>query len=216
MQLKFFVLALFFSTEALSAGRYHLQSVPHKDIDKYLVIASDATSTPENIQGLWWMDGNPLADEVLSFAGMSWSAIEERGEVVGFDEGVWAWHDSLAGRLLYNLVLKAKLTYHVVFNADFTAAQITPVFKPIGLLPGFELPPSFLVDFALNAVNENEYSRDSILFGAPHTYRFRRIVDGQGVRLPAFDEFVKKAEVPNALIPVCNQAGQQLPTACAN
>ncbi|RZA23949.1 MAG: hypothetical protein EOP10_11335 [Proteobacteria bacterium] len=59
-----------------------------------------------------------------------------------------------------------------------------------------------LIDFELNYVDGNEYSRDSVLLGRPHTYRFRRIVDGQGNRLPAYDEFVEKAEVANALLPI--------------
>ncbi|MBC7532018.1 MAG: hypothetical protein H7318_10600 [Oligoflexus sp.] len=222
MSLRSIVLALSLSTPVFAAGRFDLVSVAHNEIDTHLVPGSDATGTPEALQGLWWMNGNPLADEVLSFASAQWSDIEVDGEVVGhqalipvFDQGIWSWHDSIAGRVLYNLVLKSRLTYHVTFDLNFTHGQVTPLLKPISFIPGIELPASMLVDFKMNAVTEGEYSRDSILLGKKHSYRFRRIVDGNGNRLPAFDEFVDLVEVPNALLPICRIKGNTLPSACA-
>ena len=67
----------------------------------------------------------------------------------------------------------------------------------------------------MTKVGENEYKRESIVLGQKSEYRFRRIVDGNGQRLPAYEEFVEKAEVPNALLPVCRLQGDTLPTACA-
>jgi len=222
MSFRKIVLALFLSSPVYAAGKYDLQSVPHVDIETRLVPGSDLTGTPKELQGLWWLDGNPLPDEVMSMAGAQWSAVEENGEVVGyeailpvFDEGVWAWHDSLQGRLLYTFVRKSRLRYIASFNRDFSFGQITPVLDPISFLPGFEVPPSLLVDFTMTLVADGEYSRDSIVLGAKHSYRFRRIVDGDGKRLPAFAEFVDRVRVPNALVPICDIPGKELPTACA-
>ncbi len=216
------VLALGLASSAFAKSPYELVSVPHSEIDSHLVIGSDATGTPANLQGLWWMNGNPLPDEVVSFAGMSWTDIVEDGEVVGhrgfvpvYDEGVWSWHDSVYGRGLYDLVLQNKLTYEVVFNADYTEAQVTPRAKLFGLVPQVTLPPSMLVDFDMRLVDENEFARDSVIFGQPSSYRFRRIVDGQGKRLPAFQEFLAAVEAPNALLPVCKDpASTSLPSTC--
>ncbi|MES2745190.1 MAG: hypothetical protein EOP04_07015 [Proteobacteria bacterium] len=209
MKIKALLLGLLVSTQGFAANDYEFLSVPHSDVDQYLTIGSDETQTPESIQGLWWLNGNPLPDEVLSFANMKWTPIKTDGETSGweseipvYDQGIWTWHDSFAGRLLYSLAYKTKLNYHIVFNSDFTHGKITPIVKAVSFLPAVELPPSMLIDFELNYVDENEYSRDSVLLGRPHTYRFRRIVDGQGNRLPAYDEFVEKAEVPNALLPI--------------
>lgn len=220
MSFKKLFLAFFLSTPALAAGNFDLKSVPNTEVDQYLVPGSDEIGTPRNLQGLWWLNGNPLADEIMSFANAQWTTIEENGDVVGYraeiavyDEGIWAWHDSIAGRFLYNLVRKTHLTYVAKFNRDFTFGHITPVLAPVILLP-VEIPSSMLVDFTMTQVNENEYSRDSIVLGQKHNYRFRRIVDGEGKRLPAFEEFLSNAEVPNSLLPVCRLGGDSLPSNC--
>ena len=76
-----------------------------------------------------------------------------------------------------------------------------------------------LVDFELNKVAEDEYARDSIILGQVSTYRFRRIVDGEGRRLPAYEDYVasilERGPI-NALIPICRKGdGDTLPTRCA-
>jgi hypothetical protein len=153
MKIKAILFSLLISTAAF-AGPYELISVPHEDIDSHLTIGTDANNTPKNLQGLWWMNGNPLADEVVSFAGAQWREVVEGGEVVGhegtlpvFDEGVWSWHDSTAGRLLYSLVLANRLVYVATFNKDFTKGVVVPRINPIGPLPQVTLPPSLLVTF---------------------------------------------------------------------
>lgn len=223
MKSNILALSLLFSAPAF-AGNYQLVSVPHSEVDAHMTIGTDATGTPKNLQGLWWMNGNPLADEVVSFAGTQWETITDAdGEITGYvgtlpvyDEGVWSWHDSAAGRLLYTVVLKTKLVYVATFNKDFTYGQVKPTFQPIGVLPKIEIPPSMLVNFTMNQVSSEEFSRDSVVLGQPSQYRFRRIVDADGNRLPAFDEFVRLAESANALLPVClHKTDEQLPTNCA-
>ncbi len=215
------VFGILLSSPSFAGGLYDLKSVSHEDLDQELLAGSDLTGTPKNLQGLWWLDGNPLPDEVMSLASARWSKIEKNGRVVGYeavipvyDQGIWAWHDSLPGRFLYSLVLASRLTYIARFNADFSFGQITPKFIPLQFLPGVEIPASLLVDFTMTLVDDGEYQRDSILFGARHSYRFRRIVDGEGNRLPAYDEFVEKAEVNKALLPICRLPSQGFPTAC--
>jgi hypothetical protein len=222
MTFKALLLSTLLSSTAF-AGQYEFVSVPHAEVDQHLTIGSDANGTPKNLQGLWWMNGNPLADEVISFASTQWEEIVEDGEVVGYrgtlpvyDEGIWSWHDSKAGRILYSLVLGHRLTYVAEFNKDFTYGVIEPRIKPLGVLPAVTIPASMLVEFTMTQVNENEFSRDSILLGQPSQYRFRRIVDAEGNRLPDFDEFVEKAEVSNALLPICkNNTSETLPSSCA-
>ena len=209
---------------ARGVGGYQFQVVPHDQLDDVMTIGSDATGTPENLQGLWWMDGNPLADEVVSFAGAQYEAIEEDDEVVGYsaeiavyDEAVWTWHNSFGGHLLYRLVNQQKLVYHGIFNADFTHGEVTPIIRPFSVLPEVEIPQSMLVNFSMTQVTEDEWSRDSVLFGQSSSYRFRRIVDGEGNRLPAWDDFVQSIEdrnVGQALLPVCKNSDGVLPSPC--
>lgn len=215
------------SAAVASPGPYEFKSVPHAELIEHLVPGSDATDTPAPLQGLWWMDGNPLPDEVVSFAGTKFEALKEDGVVVGYeayapvyDEGVWSWHDSREGKLLYGAVKKFKLVYHIVFNADFTQGEVTPT---LDLLPGplkSEIPQSMLLKFSMKQVSPVEYSRDSIIAGRPSAYRFRQIVDAQGQLLPAYDDYLKSVadrNLPNALLPVCTRSNPErtLPTPCA-
>ena len=226
MKLLILSLSLLMSVNALARSPYSLESVPHEDIDSYMTIGSDETNTPKNLQGLWWMDGNPLPDEVVSFASAQIEAIEEDGEIVGweayipvYDEGIWTWHDSLAGRALYRAVEKNNLVYRGIFNADWTFGQVTPNVRLFSVLPNLNIPQSRLLDFSMTQVTENEWRRDSVLFGGESSYRFRQIVDGEGNRLPAYDEYVqsiKDRNIGDALMPVCTKDdGEFLPTSCA-
>ena len=216
------VFATLLSTSAFARSAYDLVSVPHSEIDSYMTRGTEELGTPANLQGLWWMNGNPLPDEVVSFAGIAWKEIAENGVIVGYsglvpvyDQGIWSWHDSISGRTLYNLVLKNKLTYEVVFNADFTFAQVTPKIKPVAFLPTITIPESMLVDFEMRQVDSDEFARDSVLLGQPSTYRFRRIVDGEGNRLPAWKDFLKAVETPNALLPICkDNVNETIPSQC--
>ncbi len=211
-------------TGVAKAQDYDFVSVPHSEIDQHLVIGSSENGTPEELGGLWWMDGNPLPDEVVSFAGANFEAIfNESGELEGhvgivpvYDEGVWSYHDTEIGRFLVDLARLVRLHYVVEFNASFTEAQITPSFSPTPRR--FELPPSRLLDFRMSRISENEYLRDSEMFGTPMEYRFRRIVTADGERLPAFQEYldaIAERGPENALLPVCTaNTADRLPTSC--
>jgi hypothetical protein len=103
------------------------------------------------------------------------------------------------------------------FDQDYTNGQITPVLKP-GLLPRISVP-TFLVNFMMTLVSPDEWSRDSKVLGQRHHYRFRRVIDANGQRLPAWYEYVKYIETngpKNSLIPICTlNNGSGFPTACS-
>ncbi|SME96530.1 hypothetical protein [Pseudobacteriovorax antillogorgiicola] len=223
----FLLISMFLSSHVLAFSSYDLMSVSHEEIDQYLIAGSDDTGTPRNLQGLWWMDGNPLADEVVSFSSARIEAIEEAGNVIGYkayipvyDEGIWSWHDSFSGRSLYRAVEKNQLVYQGIFNTDFSYGDVTPIIKPFGVFPEVEIPQSMLLNFSMSQVSDNEWSRDSVIFGQESSYRFRQIVDGEGNRLPAWDDYlisIEARDVGNALLPVCTRDnGPVLPTSCAN
>lgn len=223
-------LSLIFSASSALAGLkpspYQFDSIAHRDIDQVLVIGSDETNTPESLQGLWWMDGNPLPDEVISFASAQFEPkTDDNGNlfyeaaVAVYDSNIWSWHDTLAGRSLYRVVESQKLTYILRFNEDFTSASIIPRIKPVAVLGSLTIPQSMLITFDLNKLNEDEWSRDTVLFGQESSYRFRRIVDGDGNRLPAYDDYVKAIDErgpENALIPQCTtDLVLSLPSGCS-
>ena len=226
MHLILLICSLALSSSLIAGTDYSLTSVPHSEIDSYLTIGSEASGTPENLRGLFWMDGNPLPDEVVSFAGAHFSPILKKGDIVGYeawipvyDEGIWSWHDTLSGRLLYAAVRRVNLRYHLIFNIDFTRGKVIPVVRPLPHTPGLEIPQSMLLAFDMVMVNRDEWRRDSRIAGLPHCYRFRRIVDGDGNRLANFEDYedsIRARGLSNALVPVCNDNSRfKLPTACA-
>jgi hypothetical protein len=223
VKLNVLALAMLASSPAFAFHNpYEMKSVPHEIAYQEMTVASDATQTPKALQGIWWMNGNPLPDEMVSFASVKWQPIEENGEVVGYtgslpvyDAKVWSWHDSPSGKKLYDLVRKVKLVYVAEFNKDFSYGIVTPTFE-VGPLP-VEIPPTKLLTFAMRKVSDDEYSRDSLIGGLPSKYRFRRMVDGNGKLIEEiYEEFLSLVEEDNALFPVCktDKEPQTLPTAC--
>ncbi len=206
---------------------YEFRKVPHAEIDKYLVPGSDATKTPEALQGIFWLDSDSLADVAITFANVKFretkdkktNAIVHEGYLAVFDEGVWSWDDSKKGSQAYFGVGFSKLYYHLRFNEDFSLGVITPNFSPLPRLPRVEIPPSFLVEVLMRKATEDEYTRETIILGKQINYRFRRIVDGKGNRLPVYDEYLsalKRRGLVHARVPKCrNNAESALPTSCA-
>ncbi len=223
MKMNVLALSLFASTSAFALSPYEYKVVDHEVAYTEMTVGSDATNTPEALQGIWWMNGNPLADELVSFASVKWEAIEVDGEVTGYrgslpvyDSKVWSWHASPEGVTLYELVRAAKLVYVAEFNKDFSYGIVTPTFK-LGVLP-LKIDPSKFLTFAMRKVSEDEYSRDSIIAGIPSQYRFRRLVDGNGIlNETTFDEFLGLVEAKKALFPVCkaDKEPAELPSKCA-
>ncbi len=222
----FVILASVAFTTQLSAYDYEFSIIEPGDIDQVLRIGSDATGTPPALQGLWWMDGNPLPDEVVSFAGAEFSEIVQNGEVVGHhvvinttDEGVWSWHHSLPGYMLYFNLRMSRAQHIMDFNLDYSYADLT-----LGSARGFNLGDIVGGEggdssATLVKVNENEYRRDTVFFGGDvRSYRLRRIVDGDGNRLPAYQDYVDDLHargVDKLFLPFCTIGdGQQLPTPC--
>jgi hypothetical protein len=226
VKLNLLALSLFVSSSAFAhENPYVMKSVPHDVAHLEMTLGSDETNTPEALQGIWWMNGNPLADELVSFASVKWEDIEEDGEVVGYrgslpvyDAKVWSWHDSDAGSNLYKLVRKTKLVYVAEFNKDFSYGVVTPTFQ-FGSLNPLEIPPSKFLTFAMRKVSDDEYARESLILGLPSKYRFRRLVDGNGVlNTTTQKEFLSLVEADNALFPVCeaDPTPASLPTACVD
>lgn len=225
-----FSLGLMITSQAafsFGSNNYYRDVVDFRDIDQHMVHGSASNNTPEKLQGLWWMDGNSLPGEIISFAGAEFKEIINSGEVTGYlatvhvyDEGVWSWHNTTSGKRWLDIVTAAKLVYQFSFNADFTKADIIPTFKPLPLLGELVIPQSQLLDFSMTETEPGIFRRDSVVLGAASSgkYSIRRIVDGEGLRTEAYDLFLEhldKIGVEEALLPMCEEAPESLPTSCA-
>ena len=81
--------------------RVILVQVDHLLTPFYLPMKSE--TTPVDLQGIWFMDGNPLPDEIVSFAGANFQDIgnEWKVDFPVHETSTWTWHDSLDGKLSY-------------------------------------------------------------------------------------------------------------------
>ena len=79
------------------------------------------TRIPPNLQGLFYMEGNPAPDDIASFGGSDWAFNDYDGvndasvdaEISVYGNRVWSWHDNAAGRATYVLFFSKK-------NLDFS------------------------------------------------------------------------------------------------
>jgi hypothetical protein len=165
---------------------FQLQEINTDEVEKFLTI-STSENTPkglEDFHGLWYMNGNPLADELVSVAGTKYDAKEDAYFLRVYDEKIWTWSPNLAGRTLYSAVRQTGLTYKFK-KQDPNTYQVTPlVFLPEYLL-GVELSiPELLADFEIVRTEDPDlWMRPSKFFGQDvGAYRFMRIVYANGTR----------------------------------
>lgn len=172
-------------------GGYVLDEVSSEAIDTRIPPADGSKGLPERLQGLWWMDGNPLPDEIVSFANSEWNARERKTSIAVFDEDIWSWHGSEQGRALYDFVRKFELVYELSFDEGLNLGEITPVVRIQGR--EFRVPKA-LVRFTARYAGDGHFIRESYFFGQlAHTYDFRRVVKADGTREKDYDAYVEQA-----------------------
>ena len=168
-------------------------------IDQVMIIADEASEVPSELHGLWWMDGNPVADDVVSFAKSSWDENRRKTSIEVFGSGVWSWHDSEDGLRTFGGANRFKLTYNFTFNPELTFAQIIPVVS----LGKIKLRiPKFIANFTMVRLDDGYWVRKTKFFGQDSgDYYLRRIVSADGVRAESFYDFLNSAPL-NHFIPV--------------
>lgn len=178
-----------------------LEAIESGQIDEALPATPvEGSGVPEAIQGLWWMRGNPVADEVMSFGGSVWDAENRRTYVCVYGAGIWSWHDNLLGRQGYGFASDRRLTYEVQFNDDLTSAEIVPIITVLGRQVRV---PNWVARFSMRRESDDIWVRESTAGPIPlGDYTFTRIVSPDGSRLPVFDEYEQELqdEHPTLLI----------------
>ncbi len=171
--------------------QFKLVEVASSDADQYMPVADGRNGIPDILQGIWWMDGNPLPDELLSFGLTTWDVANRKTTIDVYGEHIWTWHGNLRGRALYEFVRRVKLVYEIELNEAQDFVLITPIIH-LGKLP-IRIPPE-VVKFTARLVGDGHFVRESYLYGKKfHEYDLRRVVRSDGTREEAFDAYVKQA-----------------------
>ncbi|MGK3983587.1 hypothetical protein WME99_11165 [Sorangium sp. So ce136] len=183
--------------EASVGSDYELVEVRSDQVDREMLLASESSGIPEALQGLFWMDGNPLPDEVISLGRSTWHRETSTTRIHVYDERIWSWHADLQGRGLYALARATRLVYELRFNADLTFGDIVPF---VSLAGKRVRVPEQLTRFTMRRVSEDHWLRDSWFVGLfHHVYDLRRIVRGDGSRTDAFSTYARSAPPLSAL-----------------
>jgi hypothetical protein len=166
---------------------FSLQSFLSDGIENQLTIGTTANMPAEladDFAGLWYMNGNPLPDEILSFAGVKKD--EKKGDYFArvYDEKIWTWSDNISGRLLYEAVRTTALTYRIK-KVNSTAYHVTPTFflPPYLLNLPISISDAFVEFLIVRTADPNLWARPSKFFGkSVGAYEFTRIVYANGTR----------------------------------
>ncbi|WP_437321563.1 hypothetical protein [Sorangium sp. So ce385] len=176
---------------------YELIEIPSDRVDREMLVAGPSSGIPEALQGLFWMDGNPLPDEVVSLGGSVWDAETSTTRIHVYGERVWSWHADLRGRGLYALVRAARLVYELRLDAERTFGEIVPF---VSLAGRRVRVPEQLARLTMRRVSDGHWLRESWFFGVfHHVYDLRRIVCGDGSRTDAFAAYASSAPARSAL-----------------
>lgn len=188
-------------SEGCLGKRCELRSFPIEDVDKELEIGT-GVGVPATLRGLWYMDGNPVPDEIFS---MSTEFVKEAGNMVVGKLNMHATNrlglqSNEDGEGLLQALSLTEATYEVRCKYEGSFDNVNYCTISPSLFGSKPLPPNpNIVDFNMSilpvddpdhipedGVNQEEqltFKRGSSLFGRSSNYMFRRVVDQHGRRL---------------------------------
>ncbi|KAJ3311452.1 hypothetical protein HDV04_004054 [Boothiomyces sp. JEL0838] len=190
---------------------FTLYQVPTDQIENHIIIG-DETNVPAGLSdfhGVWYMNGNPLADECLSFAKTVANA-DGTWTARVYDENIWSWDPNFDGKVLYDAVRTFALTY-VLKKVTNDKIHVTPtIFTPNYLLGQKVSIGDMLAEFEIvRTADPNLWLRPSSFFGHyVGSYNFTRIVYGNGTRTERY----YTDYLPNVNNPQKKQGVTLLPT----
>ena len=147
---------------------------------KNLLDGEKTDDLPEILQGVFFMDGNPLPDDFIKFDGVTWDKTNKILSLPVFGPLQWTFANSISGRLLLYSAKLTNTTYEIDFDDSLQSAQITPII--LGLRA-----PRWLVDFSLvqveSSTNGSIWDRKNLWLGGLFDnfgYTLRKILDKDG------------------------------------
>ncbi|KAJ3160290.1 GTP-binding protein Rho1 [Irineochytrium annulatum] len=161
-------------------------------IENHMVIGNAAnidSRVPEFMHGIFYMEGNPLSDEVLSLAGGVYNEAEKAYYLRVYDAGIWSWDDSLSGHLLYDSVRTFGLTYKLTFD-EHMVGFVEPIFYAPTWMGDERIPiaSSFANFTIIPTADPNFFVRESsFLQKDVAKYQFVKIVHGNGTRTEKYE-----------------------------
>lgn len=159
----------------------------------------EPTDLPLSLKGIFFMDGNPLPDDCLTFYNLAWDTATRTLFIPVTAPLQWTFHNSVSGWLLLQGARLSRFTYKIQFRDDALEwAQITPYTFGIRV-------PRWIVDptlFREPGTNGDLWYRKNVWFGGlPRVgeYILRRVVDVEGCYTPAHKDMLERIN-PECLV----------------
>lgn len=178
-------------------ARLHMVDI--YNLDRH--VKATGPSVPASLRGLWWMDGNPVPEVILSFAD---SQIDQKtGYIRNPYNGVnsYLFSASATGRGVWDITkifatsMLIRPTPEINLEnpkpGDFFYVDVDA--RVVGYIKSSNLPTTFIED--------GLWRRET----GDHCYNLRRIVDEKGQKLPVYDYFIGEVLKKN------QQAGSKNP-----
>lgn len=176
---------------------------------------------PNALQGVWWMNGNPLPDVLVTFANADYDANTKELTVPVYAANNWSWYASDAnysselndaeikynrrmGLILHRMVKNFKVNYRIRFDINDQVSDIVPQIFKVKLanenLVNFdfilpeEIDESMVPDTAESSLQNTGIElirRSSVLGRDIGDYNFVQVVDSAGNPTDAYAEYLE-------------------------
>ena len=165
------------------------------DIATWMNASEDipAKNFPEVLQGIFFMDGNPLPDDCLTLQNRHWDDKNLQLTVPVAAPHQWTFHRSIFGWLLLVGAWLPRFRYTIEFeDSGLIQAQITPYFFGIPI-PKWIVNPTMCQD-AESSGGDTWQRKNLWLGGIPYIgeYVMRRVVTAKGTQTPAFEKMLSR------------------------
>lgn len=162
-----------------------LHEVDIYNLEKHVLLGKE--NVPKSFRGLWWMDGNPAPEVVLSLAHVVYD--KSKGTLTSLynEQDSYLMQPSTAGIALWNAFRLAKVKLHVRIPpaVDMEKPQFgDQLFVDIALLSKLVVKARLM---PTTYISDQHWKRET----GDHCYNLRQIVDENGKKLPVYDRFVK-------------------------
>ncbi|HYX18933.1 MAG TPA: hypothetical protein VE944_32205 [Nostoc sp.] len=153
------------------------------------------TNLPSVLQGVFFMDGNPLPDTCITMYNLEWDTQNRTLVLPIFAPLQWTFHNSIAGWILLRSIQLLKATYKIQFEDEtLQEAQIIPVFLGI---PISRAIVTCTMSQDKNSLNGDIWYRKNVWFGGisrAGEYTLRKVVDKDGCYTPAFNDMLTRVK----------------------
>lgn len=165
---------------------------------KNLLSGEKTRDLPEILQGVFFMDGNPLPDDFIKLEGATWDKTSKILKLPVFGPLQWTFANSNSGRLLLNSANFTKTIYEFQFDDSLQTARIIPIILGLRI-------PKWLFEFSLVQIDENTWDRRNSWFGGLFDnfgYTLRKILDQNGQ--PTSEFAGVQSKIPQEFLVIIN------------